>query len=234
MAGDHLPRLSEIIPGWPEGAPDRGDELLECDPKTLGDLPKLLRSHMTLALQSARSLTFASPLEVKRRLELGHIMPKARKWDTLAMDANRHRIMVANRFGGFSQQRYVSLKVPSPETLQRKMALPEGGRYLILYGGGPNILSIRDKRGGGVAQDLAELREAVPVADVVFWHMQSGGVPPTLFSLEAGIGDMAGEAIAFPDTHFLDVARGRVRSATTPALSPCRLERDPTETGGKP
>lgn len=200
-----LQPLSQLVPGYGDDGPQLGDELLAADPDTLTPVQREMRRHMTLAVQSARELTFAGPQEVARRLELGHVVPNARKWVTLCIDERRRRIMVPSPYGGMQAQRLTTRKVPNGPRLLTELPLPDGGMYLLIYGGGPDILAVTDKHGGGVAADIAALRSHAPIADVVFWHLQPGK-PATLFSLAVGHGECEGRVVEFPDTTWRDIA----------------------------
>jgi len=79
----------------------------------------------------------------------------------------------------------VTKKVPHPDALDRSLPVPDDGRYLVIWRGPVSILSVKDRVGGGVAEDLAYLAAHVPIADVLIWDCPPGE-PTTLYSLLAG------------------------------------------------
>jgi hypothetical protein len=103
---------------------------------------------------------------------------------------------------------------PTPQHLQDALPLTEGGIYLVLYGGGPEIISESNN-----AEKLALLLAGSTVTDVLFWHLVTGQVP-TLYSLRRGQGDCGGEPVAFPDPAALTVAVNPARHSADQAPVP--------------
>jgi len=137
-------------------------------------------------------------LSAKRPL----LKPLARKWLFYPLTERRERKLVAHKEGeGMGYQSVLSRKVPTAERLEREAPLPKGGTYLGIYGGSPSILSVST-----VADEIAELRKQLPVADVVFWHLETGQ-PPALYSLAKGQGDRGGKVVSFPSSTHLEKAR---------------------------
>lgn len=192
-----LKPLHELVPGFGEEGPQRGDELLAADFGTLTPLQQEVRRHLVLAMKSSQSLSFESPREVGRRLELGHVILAARKWVVMGLDEHRHRVMVPSVSGGMQAQRKPFRYVPWAKDLA-DMPLPHGGAYLLLYGGGPEFLGIPNSKGVTAGDDIAELRKRVPLVDAMFWQLKPGE-PATLYSLALGLGERDGELVEFPD-----------------------------------
>lgn len=207
MAG--LTPLSQLIAGYPDDAPQYGTDLLAADPDDLSEVARSLQRHIATAARSFGELDFNGPRAVKQRLMEGHIQPLRRKWVALGLDASRKRVMVPNpTHGGTKALRWVSRRVPDAETLATRAPLPQGGCYILFYGGDPDILSVKDGQGGGVAEDIAALSAATPLADVVFWRSQKGH-PPAMYSMTTGCGEVGEETVEFPDPDALAVALGK-------------------------
>lgn len=205
-----LTPLSELIPGYPEDEPQTGSQLFQADYSELGDVARMLRRHLVDAVHGADRVPLATPLDAKKMLSDGHLMTLARKWVVYALDEERKRILVPSGHGqSMCWSRVVARKVPSPERLLKEAPVPDGGGYLAIYGGGPQILSVHDAQGGGVAEDLVTLQQGAPMFDVLFWHLESGQ-PAALYSLAIGLGDRGQQAVDFPDSHYLQKARGEL------------------------
>lgn len=190
--------LSEIVAGYPEDDPQAGDELLAADFDGLSELARELRRHLVAAVHSYERHPLATAADVLRSLELGRLPTLARKWVAFVLDARRRACYVPVRGGGMRWLRFASKRVPDPEVLARHAPLPPGGTYLLAYGGGPAVLSLRDAQGVSVADDIAALRARLDVCDVVFWELAKGRAP-AMFSLAAGSGERDGVPLDFPD-----------------------------------
>lgn len=178
-----LAPLSVCVPGYPEDAPQWGDELLDAD---VSGFPDEIRKHIVLALRSSRQPPIDGPEAVRDQILSGEILPLTRKWRTYALDSRKR--VDHSRYGtAIRQMSWVTRRVPTAEELQKRLPLQEGGCYLIVYGGGESILTVRDTDGGGVQTDLRNLRAALPVADVVGWNPQNN-VGVRWWSLAGGAG----------------------------------------------
>lgn len=158
------------------------------------------------AVMAHTKMPIHSPEHALALLENGKLFTQARRWTTYVLGPDRVRPLVPHPDGGLHYLRVTTKRVPKPEYLAHAAPLPRGGVYLVVYGGGPSILSVFDSSGVGVADDIAELRGAASVADVLFWHLEHG-VPPALYSLGVGAGDRGGDRVEFPDPVALDRAR---------------------------
>ena len=217
-----LPKpLSERIVGYPLCAPQDTVELLNMHVDilhelvtgqkcTAGELSVVLehRADVIAALQSQDKVAITSPevvlkmLSGKRKL----IRPMAHKWLIYVLNDKRERKLVPRSDGdGMTYQTLVTRRVPTPERLRSEAPLPHNGTYLMLYGGGPQILEVTDAK-SSVAADLADLERSLPVADMLFWHLEADQ-PPALYSLRKGLGDRGGAAIPFPNEDLMKKAR---------------------------
>lgn len=203
-----LQTLSELIPGWPETAPQTGAELIFCDNDELNELGldeatmELIvgvRRHMrTATLARGGSSTLASISQVEKALISGDLELRSNRWMTMVLDRQRRRVFVQHDSGNSRTVRRISKWVPEASELPE---LPEGGTYLVLRGGGPDILDIDDVR-----HRLRALQQAVPVADIVFRRIRKGEAP-TVWSMREGCGSAANERVEFPNPdHLKEVA----------------------------
>lgn len=202
-----LVKLSDLVAGYEANDPQTGSQLFQADYAELSPIAQDLRRHMIDAVHGSSSKAIVSPLDAKKLLADGHLFTLARKWVCYALDGDRKRILVPGRDQSRHWARCVSRKVPAPERLTKDAHVPDGGGYLVVYGGGPKILSVHDAHGGGVANDLVTLQKAAPIIDVLFWHLESDQAP-ALYSLAVGQGDRNNEAVLFPDPTSLQKARG--------------------------
>jgi hypothetical protein len=195
--------LRELIAEWPESAPDTLTGLVAAGYDELKQLDvtdaqrELILGMRTQAIDAGHALE-RSPIncadDLVRQLSSRRIRPMARAWLIIGLDANNERIAVPRRGGGglyWLQDAYRDL--PDVDQLRSRLRLPRGGRYLIVYGGGPDVLDDPT-----VVERLETLAGDVPVIDVTFWHLRSGSAP-ALFSLRGGCGDRGGEREEFPN-----------------------------------
>jgi hypothetical protein len=195
--------LRELMADWPTSAPETLAGLVAAGYDEIKQLDvtdaqrELVLALRTQAIDAAHALE-RSPLncadDLVRQLSSRRIRPLARAWLVVGLDANNERIAVPRRGGGglyWLQDAYREL--PDADQLRSRLRLPRGGRYLIVYGGSPDVLDDPT-----VADRLEELIGATPTVDVTFWHLRSG-VAPALFSLRGGCGDRGGEREEFPN-----------------------------------
>lgn len=193
-----LKPLTELIPGYPEDAPQYGSELLQADYESLPAVAQDVRRHMVDALHSVGRKAITDPLTARKLLEDGHLRTLARRWVVYVLDAQRCRVLVNGKSGTPTWQAAYS----KASRLPRKLPpLPEGGTYLAVYGGSPKVLTEP-----GTAAELRALAQRAPLADALFWHLVSGQ-DPTLYSLRAGKGQRGTTAVEFPDPDTLEEAR---------------------------
>lgn len=133
------------------------------------------------------------------------LRPLARKWLTYVLNERKERKLVPHPNGeDMTYLSVLSRKVPAVERLLSEAPLPDQGKYLLIYGGGPSILSVST-----VADEIAQIMKTAPVADVLFWHLEKG-TAPTLYSLAKGLGDRGGDPVPFPNENLMKRARNEV------------------------
>lgn len=204
--------LSQRLPGWPEQAPQYLPDLMQTRhielktqltqdgvPKPLIELVLEMRRDVIDAHHSASELPITSAQDAQRLLEDRILRTQSHQWVAYALGVNRLRLAVPHPSGGREYLRVVSRKLPTAKQL-KDAPVPQGGTYILIYGGSPQILEVAD-----VASQIAELRKQLPIADVLFWHLIENQ-PPALYSLRAGCADQAGKRLEFPNKKQLEIA----------------------------
>lgn len=194
--------LADLIPGWPNGGPEDlaelqfvTDEQLNGFSEESADLVRTLRTQVRrAALTWGRSAQLHSPEAIERCLGEGDLRLLSKRWLTLALDKNRRRSFTPFSADSARTVEKLSRFVPEASELP---TLPPDGTYLVLYGGGPEVLQIPDVR-----ERLIRLQEAVPVADVLFRLLETGP-RSTLFSLRQGFGVHSRSRVEFPDPELV-------------------------------
>lgn len=192
--------LQEVIAGWPETAPGDATELQFCDDAELQarglegeelEQVRQLRAQVRRAAMSwSRTTALGTPAQVEEALGRGDLRLLSKRWLTLALDEKRRRTFVPFSADSSRTVEKITRVVPEAEWLPK---LPRGGVYLLLWGGGPDVLDIDDVR-----QRLTTLQNEVPVADVVLRKLESGP-KSTLYSLRQGFGVCNRQRIEFPN-----------------------------------
>jgi hypothetical protein len=192
-----LQPLRELIPGWPDTAPQDGPSLVMCADADLADLGltpaqleqvRALRSHLhSAAIARGQSKQLGSADAVYDALVNRDIRSTPGRWKTWVLDSARRRVFTATRADSSRTVERVTRFVPEPGELP---TLPDGGTYLVLWGGDPDVLRFDDVRGR-----LRTLITTVPVADVLFHDTRRGA----LFSLRNRIGAAGRQPVEFPD-----------------------------------
>ena len=210
--------LSIRLKGWPEQAPQYLSDLMQTRHGDLkeqltadGVSPELIdivlemRRDTIDAHHSASELPITGAQDAARLLEDRILRPQTHKWVAYALGKNRLRLAVPHPSGGREYLRVVSRLLPTAEEL-KTAPLPEGGVYLIIYGGGPEILGASSN-----AEKIAQLRKTLPISDVLFYNLIEGQ-SPALYSLAAQCGDQAGNYRAFPNKEHLITALGEEKA----------------------
>lgn len=199
---------------YPEDHPQTLRGLLDADPDTIKHpLAWFLRAQGMDVRRSAEQHYINGPADALRLLRNGYVLhPWTGKWASYALSGSRTVMHTPHPRGGNTPLRVRTAIIPKHEDLP---PLPRHGRdgqkspaWLVIYGGTPEVLSKP-----GVARGLATLRRRAPVADVLFFHKDAdAGIPPTLWSIQAGVGmadtgSAGGRRVEFPDADALNEAR---------------------------
>lgn len=207
--------FSTLIPGWPEDAPQTPIELHLADESEFADYDEETRSKITwmqaeiLSAIRARSSSapLSNPIQVHQALTVPvkgangrpDVTLFEKSWNTFVLDKSRRRVFKHTDASSSRVVRKRTPKVPGADDLV-KHPLPDGGRYLLCWGGDPGILNIPDVR-----DRLVELINDSPVCDVIF-HMKVPGSLPTTWSLRDGNGFTDDTKVPFPNPeHVQDV-----------------------------
>jgi hypothetical protein len=170
------PTLSDLFPWWPQETADDLKELTTFDSRGLDAaleesgadedvrfVVRILRS-MGLEIKNAaeREDPLSSPEAVAKALGTTLSPPKGR-WITYSLGADRRRISLPHKTSGSRFVCRITKMVPDASDLA---ALPEGGIYLLIWRGVPDVLNEP-----GVIQRIAKLQSpATPLADVVIYE----------------------------------------------------------------
>lgn len=195
--GHQLTELQRLVPGMTPDDPTTGAALLQADVDRLSEDARQLRRHIVDALQASERPAILHPKAALQVLRKGHLRPIRDRWNAYALDRDRRTVRRPHPDGGSRNVLAVSYKAPKPDELP---PLPRGGAWLLIWHGGPDVLSI-----DGVPQRLAYLRQQLPVADVLFYRTDDGTTE--LYSLAAGRGTRNGQAVEFPDPAAVAAAR---------------------------
>lgn len=216
MATTELTPFSELIPGWPEHAPRDGIDLILLEDDALralgldGDELELVtkvRRHLRMAALSRGSSTQLSNANaVVAALDSGDLRVYQGHWLLIVLDKHRRRVFAPQRKEPGTSRAVVQVSKWVPDDPSRLPGLPEGGTYLVLWGGSVEVLAIPDVR-----ERLRQLAAVCPISDVVFRRrgkaLAGSGEDapvqysaPTTWSLREGIGVRAGEPVPFPES----------------------------------
>lgn len=196
-----LTPLRELLPHYPQGAPETLSELVAVDaseldrfaPEERSVLAELRRQTID-AIHAFEREPILCPDDLIRQLSARRIPMLPRKWMVVCLDARGDRIAVRRSQGGgmrWLQEPYSTL--PTPEQLADRLRLPKGGKYLLIWGGGPDILHDPETEAA-----LVRIVEDLPVADVTCWWLRTGQAP-TLLSVKGAGGDQNGVPVEFPE-----------------------------------
>jgi hypothetical protein len=200
--GDKMPTnkettLQSLFPGnWEENLPNTLVELVKADYDTL---PKNARDLRALAMLMVHAFERKPVHTAKAALELleaHHLSAPKGKWNIVALGADRERTY--ERIAGTNLRlvHFVSTTMPDAKLLSKKAPIPDGGTYLILRGGSPDIMSDTE-----TLKAYRQLKKALPVADIILWEDQ--GDSATFWSIGAGVGQCGTSVMNFPDQELL-------------------------------
>ena len=198
----------------PDDHPQTLQELVDADPDTLHHpLAWFLRREAVEVRRATEKHYINGPKDAFKLLKNNYVLhPWTGKWTSYALSENRQVITVPHAKGGTTPLRKHTPIIPKVDDLPR---LPRGSgkstrqpAWLIIHGGDPEVLSKP-----GVAKGLATLQKRVTVADILFYSCdKNAGVPPTLWSVRAGLGTQEtgapeGRRVEFPDAEALNEVR---------------------------
>jgi hypothetical protein len=184
--------LHDLFPGdWGAEQPKTLVDLVQADYDDLGETARTLRK---LAMELVHSFERAPILTARTAhelLEKHHLPVRKGRWIAVALDGRRERIYTAREGAGMRLLHAVSMKFPKAETLLEKAPIPADGRYLLIYGGGPEALTEENLNA------FERLTKRCHVSDVILWEQQEHSA--TFWSVKTGHGRRGSEIIGFPD-----------------------------------
>jgi hypothetical protein len=190
--------LQSLFPGsWDEQKAPTLVELVNADYEALDQQGRDLRAlamQLVFAFERKPVLTARNAMEL---LEAHHLTAPRDKWNVVALGPDRERLYERAKGTGLRLVHHVSTGLPDTSALAKKAPLPEGGTYLLIRGGGPEVLS-----DPSTLDAYLRLKNQHPIADVVLWD--EGDQVATFWSIGAGVGQRGNAVIDFPIPGVLD------------------------------
>lgn len=186
---------------WGTDQPERLTDLIDADYDTLDERAKALRALAVQLVHSFERKPISTAEVARKMLENYHLQARKGKWTAVVLDANRERVYVRAEKQGMRLSHAVRTQMFDAQPLRQKCPLPDGGGYLLLYGGSPQVLE--DPK---TLESLVNLRNEVNVIDVIFWEVSDNAA--AFYSVGAGVGQKGNEIIDFPNPALLEKARG--------------------------
>jgi len=184
--------LHDLFPeNWESEQPKTLVDLVQADYDELDETAKTLRK---LAMELVHSFERAPILTARGALELlekHHLPVRKGRWIAVALDGKRERIYTAREGTGMRLLHTVSVKFPRAATLEDKAPIPADGRYLLVYGGGPEVLTEEN------LDAFKRLTGRTRVADVILWEQHEHSA--SFWSVKTGHGRRGSAIIEFPD-----------------------------------
>lgn len=189
--------LQELLaPVWGPEQPKTLVELIHADYDTLDETAKILRKQAVEVIHSWERQPLLNPRAVREALERHHIRLKGARWNVFVLDEKRERVYDRKEGTGVRVRTTFTTDFPTIEKLREKnVTLPEGGQYLIVYGGGVEALT------EDALEAYRKLTSVARVADVLFWDIRDDIA--VFWSVKAGFGGRGSERIEFPDKENL-------------------------------
>lgn len=185
--------LATVFPdAWAHDMPSTLVDLMAADYDTLDERARALRALAVDLVHSFEREPVLTAEAALKLLERHHLPARKGKWTLIALSRDLERVYTKSAHGGMRLLHWTGTKLPSPEKLSASAPLPDGGGYLAIYGGGPDILNDEEARNA-----FAILAEELKVVDLVLWQVQEAQA--TFWSLRAGAGQSGTNAYTFPD-----------------------------------
>jgi|LauGreDrversion4_1035100.scaffolds.fasta_scaffold00311_15 hypothetical protein len=190
--------LQSLFPGlWDATKPDNLVELVNTDYDSLDPQARDLRA---LAMQMVHAFERKPVHTAKAAMELleaHHLSAPKGKWNVVALGADRERMYERAAGTNLRLVHMVTATIPDAKTLARKAPIPDGGTYLVLRGGSPDVLSNSNE-----LDAFKRLKQTTPIADVLLWDDQADVA--TFWSIGAGAGQRGSAVVSFPDPDLLN------------------------------
>lgn len=189
--------LQELLsPVWGPEQPKTLVELIHAEYDTLDETARTLRKQVIDVAFSFERQPLLNARMVREALERHHLRPKADRWNVFVLDERRERVYDRAERGTMRVRTTFSRNFPTIEKLREKnVTLPDGGQYLIVYGGGVEALD------DDALEAYQRLTSVARVADVLFWDDQ--GDIAVFWSVRTGCGSRGSERVEFPENDIL-------------------------------
>jgi hypothetical protein len=195
--------LQSLMPALGIDQPEDLLGIFYADFDSLDDSAKELRAQVVKVLQSFERKPIHTAETAAKLISEHHLPVYTTAWTTFSLNAANERMYAPVARGGMRMLKARTKHLPRPEYLNEQYTVPEGGGYLIIWGGEPDVLNIE-----GVPERLAQLCASVPVRDVLFYATSEDGTGYTAWSLRGGCGQRNRNRVEFPDQVVLEIARG--------------------------
>lgn len=198
--------LHDLLPNdWGTSQPARLSELLEADYDALDPTARGLRALVVEAIHGFERTPVLNAETCRQLLEKHHLPKVPGRWTLVALNERRDRVYQPSKGGGMRMVSMVRDNFPTPESAAKSARLPDGGVYLAIYGGSPDILS-----DNAAFDRFTKFTEQHPIADVVLWD--DNGTTASFWSTAALAGSTGSTELAIPTT--APVAKWRERLCT--------------------
>ena len=192
MARTKEATLHQLFPEWGQAEPATLVDLAKAEYESLSEQGKALRAMLVAAkheMEREPILTASAAMELLGK----HHLPTLRdKWVLVALDRSLQRVYAPSKNGGMRMVRCVGTTFPTVEDLAENAPLKEGGSYLAVYGGSPELLADTDE-----LNRAADVARGSKITDVIFWN--ETGDSASFWSLRAGTGQRGSQPVEFPD-----------------------------------
>lgn len=171
-------RLHDVVEGWGAGQPENLVTLLDHPYEELDAKSRALRAMAVELVHSFERSPVNTARDALTLIEKHHIPVRKGLWTLIALNAARERVYVRSA-RGMRLLHTTGRNVPALPELSEKVPLPEDGRFLAVYGGGPDGPSDRD------VVRLKEIASAGQLVDILFWDVSEA--PAAFYSARAQV-----------------------------------------------
>ena len=171
-------------------------DLVNAEYSSLSEQSKQLRAMAMNLLHSFERKPVNTASDARALLENHHLPVRKGKWVAVAINAGKERHYARTK-NGLRLVHHLSSNFPKFDELEKFAPLPEGGKYLIIFGGKVNDLSKEEN-----VKAWNSLKGKVPVADILVLDESDGVV--TFWSIGAKIGQIGNNVVSLPNDIKID------------------------------
>lgn len=176
---------------WADDAPATLVQLMSAEYDDLDDTARALRALAVELVHSFEREPVLTAESAMRLLEKHHLPSRPGKWVCAALNKELERVYTKSNGGGMRLIHTVTRSFPTTVKVSNDAPLPEGGAYILIYGGGPEILEDESIRA-----DFEDLKSRHRVVDLVLWDESDNQA--TFWSVRAGKGQSGSMTHDFP------------------------------------